>query len=593
MLAEQENTVDDWVSFLGKEHMPAMAETVQKLSRLTTDDDSRVSQLTEQILKDPSLTSRVLQVVNSAVYKGYGGNITTITRAIVMMGFNAIRDTSMSMQILDNILKHNPSDHLMMQLANSFHGAMQARSMVTDTKIDAQEEIFISTLLLHFAEMSMLSRDDEISRKLKLVLQQGSVNINDAAKQVLGCSFQDISLALARQWDLGDVLIEALSKPSAPSKPAQAVLLGDELSQVAMLGWNSKPVEEVIKKIAEFRNVSAKEALIAIKATADSAQDMAVHYGAAKVRHLIPTSDLVASNDTPVLVAANNVPNLSEGTSESDSELSAEGQAQAQAKQEGELETNNQNETKTEIKIQEENTSDIFTESGSKNSAKNNPTITPATNEAPMDEGIEELMELALSGNKIAPKPTQQPELLAQEQTEPVAGVGGVQMQMDIMAKLNELIAEKRLNVNEMLDMVMGGMCDAIGLDRVVMALVSRDRKKLVPKFFKGMVEKDLKERFAIRLDEENAFSSSVLQSQPLWIGSRLMAGRSYLHTKHLHNALTSKEYFVSPIIVSRKPIGIFFGDKAITKLPLNDQQYAGFNMLAQQAGLALSAAQS
>ena len=96
-----------------------------------------------------------------------------------------------------------------------------------------------------------------------------------------------------------------------------------------------------------------------------------------------------------------------------------------------------------------------------------------------------------------------------------------------------------------------------------------------------------------MRLDEENAFSSSILQSQPLWIGSKLMAGRSYLHTKHLQNALTSKEYFVSPIIVSRKPIGIFFGDKAITKLPLNDQQYAGFNMLAQQAGLALSAAQS
>ena len=97
--------------------------------------------------------------------------------------------------------------------------------------------------------------------------------------------------------------------------------------------------------------------------------------------------------------------------------------------------------------------------------------------------------------------------------------------------------------------------------------------------------------RFAFEPDQ----IATLLQSriQPLWIGSKLMAGRSYLHTKHLQNALTSKEYFVSPIIVSRKPIGIFFGDKAITKLPLNDQQYAGFNMLAQQAGLALSAAQS
>ena len=131
MLAEQTNTVEDWVNFLGKEHMPAMAVTVQKLNKLTSDDDSRVSQLTEQILKDPSLTSRLLQVVNSAIYKGYGGNIKTVTRAIVMMGFDTIRDTSMSMQILDKILKHQPSQHLMLQIANSFHGAKTSSTVTS------------------------------------------------------------------------------------------------------------------------------------------------------------------------------------------------------------------------------------------------------------------------------------------------------------------------------------------------------------------------------------------------------------------------------------------------------------------------------
>src|SRR5690606_16221442 len=107
MLVEQKHSIADWVQFLSKEQMPALAETVQKLNRLTTDQDSRVSQLTEQILKDPSLTSRVLQVSNGVLYKGVGGSIKTITRAIVMLGFATVRDISLSMQILDNILKHN------------------------------------------------------------------------------------------------------------------------------------------------------------------------------------------------------------------------------------------------------------------------------------------------------------------------------------------------------------------------------------------------------------------------------------------------------------------------------------------------------
>lgn len=573
MLAEQQNSVDDWVNFLGKEHMPAMAETVQKLKKLTTDDDSRVSQLTEQILKDPSLTSRVLQVVNSAIYKGYGGNIKTITRAIVMMGFNAVRDTTMSMQLLDKILKHNPSEHLMMQIANSFHAAMQARGLLKESKTEAQEEIFISTLLLHFAEMSLLSRDDEISRKLNMVLRQGDISSNEAAKEVLGCGFDEISLALAKQWDLSDVLVEALSKPSSPSKPAQAVLLGDELSQVAMLGWNSKQVEAVIKKIAKFRDISVKDAMQEVKQMADSAQEMATHYGAAKVRHLIPTSE------TGVKKAAKD--NAQQGAGNGSADTQKEEQTEQTVRHPAPSADNEQLTVGTASEP------------------------APAVSSHVEDEGIEDLIEMALTGKTT---PTERKEraveigsdqsrrsndIIEEHSAPPVpAGVGDVQMQMDIMAKLNELIAEKKLNVNEMLDLVLSGMCAAIGLDRVVMSLMSRDRRKLVPKFFKGMVDQQFKERLALKLDEENAFSASISQSQQLWIGSKLMAGRSYLHTKQLQKALGCGEYFIAPIIVSRRPIGVFYGDKAITKIPLNDQQYAGFNMLAQQAGMALTASQ-
>ena len=117
-------------------------------------------------------------------------------------------------------------------------------------------------------------------------------------------------------------------------------------------------------------------------------------------------------------------------------------------------------------------------------------------------------------------------------------------------------------------------------------------QKTLVPKFFKGEVELEFKSRMKIGLMEENAFSNAIRQSQQFWMGSRLMAGRAYLHTEALQEALGWQEYFVAPIIVSRRPIGVFYGDCANSKTPLNDQQYAGFTMLSQQAGLALTANQ-
>lgn len=539
MLVEQKQSLEDWVHFLSKEQMPALAETVQKLNRLTTDDDSRVSQLTEQILKDPSMTSRVLQISNCVMYKGVGGNIKTITRAIVMLGFTTIRDISLSMQILDNILKHKPSRHLMVQIANSFHAAMQARGMLGNSKANEQEEVFISTLLLHFAELSMLSRDDETSRKLNFLIEQNQMLPNEAAQEVLGCSFNDLSLALARQWELGDVLLQALSKPEFPSRPVQAVLLGDELSQVAPMGWNAEPVKNVIKKIAKYRDVSFKDAQEDVKEVAALAHELAVHYGAAKVRHLIPHPD----------------------NTHDDVQESAVPSAPIVAKPVESL---------------------AVVSSGS----------AVPTGNAPADEGIEDLIELALGGGKAA-YPESLTEIAQREgkAKESIAqGVTDSALQFSIMQQISQLIAEKRMDVNKMLDLVLEGMHSAIGLDRVVMTLTSRDRKSLVPKFFKGEVDLDFKNAFQIRLDEENAFSVAILQSQQLWIGSKLMAGRAYLHTAQLQKALGYKEYFVAPIIVARKPIGAFYADCAVSRRPLNDMQYAGFNMLAQQAGLALTA---
>ncbi len=547
MLVEQKHTLEDWVQFLSKEQMPALAETVQKLNRLTTDDDSRVSQLTEQILKDPSLTSRVLQVSNCVMYKGVGGSIKTITRAIVMLGFTTIRDITLSMQILDNILKQNPSRHLMAQIANSFHAAMQARGMLPQSKADVQEEVFISTLLLHFAEMSMLSRDDEVSRKLNYLIEHNQLTPNESALEVLGCSFSEVSLALAKQWELGEVLLQSLSAPEFPSSSVRAVLLGDELSQVAPLGWNAEPVKNVIKKIAKYRDVSFNEALDEVKEVAAMAHEMAVHYGAAKVRHLIPHPD--------------NEDALAETTGAS---------------------------VKTGVTIgsaaESKHVDYSSPISGSTSSVRDDANVG--------EEGIEDLIEIALGGGK-----TDYPESateFAKRQGQPkdtiTQGVINAELQFSIMQEISRLIAEKRLDVNKMLDLIMEGMHAAIGLDRVIMSLTSRDRKTLIPKFFKGEVDLEFKNGFQIRLDEENPFSICILQSQQLWMGSKLMAGRAYLHTAQIQKALGYKEYLVAPIIVARKPIGAFYGDCAVSRRPLNDQQYAGFSMLAQQAGFALSA---
>lgn len=313
---EKETGLGHWVDTLSKQKMPALASTVHKMSRLTTDEDSRVSQLSEEVLKDPNLTSRVLQVANSVIYRGVAGNCATITRAIVLMGFTTIRDISLSMKILDEMLKNSPSVHLKNVLAKSFHAAMQARGMVSDEKHGMKEEVFIAGLLHHIGEMSMLSRDDKTALDLDTLIS-GGLAPDQASKQVMGVSFTDLSIGLADQWQLSPVLLETLHKPEKPTKTAEAVLLGEELSQVAALGWDSDEVLAVMRKIAKFTKQEVKDALDQAKVVADHAKDISSMYGAESVKHLIPPSNYTSETAEQLKVVTLVEPEEAEVTTES------------------------------------------------------------------------------------------------------------------------------------------------------------------------------------------------------------------------------------------------------------------------------------
>lgn len=284
--------VADWVEFLSDDQLPVLAQSVQNLTDLTAAEGVRVSALTDQVLKDPNLTSRLLQISNSASYRGAGGQITTVSRAIIWLGFTSVRDITLSMKVLDTMLDQNPSTHLLTLIAQGYHTAMQARWMVDDIRHTDKEEAFISALLRHVGEMAFLSRDDEVSRKLNNLIDIKGIAPATAAQEVLGCTFDDITVGLARKWNLSSMISESILVPETPRSQVKAILLSEELCVKAVKGWNHEDVQEVLKRIAKFKSVSTKDCLQKAMDTADMARELAIHYGAARIKHLIPGSGI-------------------------------------------------------------------------------------------------------------------------------------------------------------------------------------------------------------------------------------------------------------------------------------------------------------
>ncbi|MDH3393506.1 MAG: HDOD domain-containing protein, partial [Desulfobulbaceae bacterium] len=84
--------------------LPAMSSNVQELISLTHSSRSAAYDLSKVILKDYSLTNKVLQVVNSAYY-ALGKQVNSISRAVTVLGFDAVRDLATAIALFEDFIK--------------------------------------------------------------------------------------------------------------------------------------------------------------------------------------------------------------------------------------------------------------------------------------------------------------------------------------------------------------------------------------------------------------------------------------------------------------------------------------------------------
>lgn len=280
--------LQSWVTNLRKKNMPVMGTVITELNNITGSDAADASQLADVILRDPNLTSHVLRVANSVQYNYSKQKINTISRAIVLIGLKGIRAICISLLILDRVLNGRSKERVLALVAQGFHAASQAQQIFGSDDSACAEEVFIAGLLFNLGEMAFWMSDDH-SDDPNLLSENPKIR-KKAIESIIGGQFKALTRELARHWQLGDTLCEALYPPKDPSPQVKSVILGDRISRAALYGWQSPQVKKVLAEVAEIKHISLDEALELVKSAADKANVVAVNYGASEACPMIPNS---------------------------------------------------------------------------------------------------------------------------------------------------------------------------------------------------------------------------------------------------------------------------------------------------------------
>ncbi|MPZ43775.1 MAG: HDOD domain-containing protein, partial [Betaproteobacteria bacterium] len=272
-----------------KSGFPALSGTISAINRVTAGPEQSVQALSEVLLKDFALTNKLLRMVNSTGYGHFGGTISTISRAVLILGFNAVRDMAITLVLFDHLHNKGQATKLREEVIHSLFTGIIARSLARNAGVRDAEEGFICGVFRGLGRLLagfyLYDESLEVTRRI----QHSALGEEAASKAVLGASYSEIGAAVARSWNLPPGIIAAMRPLEAepPVKPENAqerlrlvAALAEAVSDAACAGsapQRDKQLAAIARRFGAAIPIDEKKLLATANESVQQLLDDAAH----------------------------------------------------------------------------------------------------------------------------------------------------------------------------------------------------------------------------------------------------------------------------------------------------------------------------
>ncbi len=190
--------------------IPSLPHVVTKVMEVMQDDNSSASTLSKIIAGDLGLTSKVLKIVNSAVY-GFEKQITSIQQAIVVLGFTTIRNILISAEIF-KIFSPNKNSIFDYEKfwKHSILTALGSKFLINNLDKNGNTDIF-SIAFLHDLGKLILAQydyDNYLNVYAQLESQEDYKTKFKIEEEACGINHCEIAYSVMNNWNLPTVFSE-------------------------------------------------------------------------------------------------------------------------------------------------------------------------------------------------------------------------------------------------------------------------------------------------------------------------------------------------------------------------------------------------
>ena len=208
-----------------KSDFPALSESVSAINRIASSATESISRLSVLILRDFSLTNKLLRLVNSPHFRqAGGGRISTVSRAIVVLGFDAVRNIAITVLLFEHLQNKANASQLKEEFLRASLAGILARRLALALRARDLEQAFICAMFHNLGRLLAQFYFPEEVEEVRKRLARAECSEAVAVQRVLGIGFEDLGVGIAQSWGFPPRIVDSMRALAAgpvrmPSTP--------------------------------------------------------------------------------------------------------------------------------------------------------------------------------------------------------------------------------------------------------------------------------------------------------------------------------------------------------------------------------------
>ena len=547
--------------------LPIFNTSLTIVRRVSSDPDAHSMELAQAVMKDVNLSVKLLALANSPYFNRGMGKIGSVTRAVVLLGFDTVKNLCLTLKLIESFQHQYPSVGLSNMVVRAYLTAGFVRDVAMKCGIKDVEESYICALLHGLGEIAVGYFLPDKFIEILTLTKKDNVSWLQAQKAVLGMSLAEVGQTMATTWEFPSKVISTLKDydPKIAGNVKSTSQLNHALASFATQavgslyvehGTPEKSLHELLGEISKAAGVSTDVIENSLNSSFKMSCDLAKEYGLDE-KFLQPT--VLESGD-----------DKRDKLARMFSFYASSSAASAKAAQ-------------TEVVA-------LKTSASGGNAARTTATLVPVTlmqkqnakplASAPNIVAVPVKAQPSITQTSIAPAAASSPT--------PPASRSNPTVQLEIIQEITALVTNSA-SLSVLFVKVLEGLQRGVGFDRAMLCLINPQRTGYSGRIAIGEGVDTLKSYFSYPINvKTDLFSKILMEGADLTVEDVNEPSWNDLIRSDFAAVTGTTSFIISSLRSSTKAVGFFYADNAINKDPITPEHRRGFLQFAAQARLAL-----